>query len=151
MFVPDIVLSCRLWCRVDWFWGPGYCGCMNQDGCAVSWDLNCLCGRPLSGPVHLRSSSKQRWEEGGPGALSTPPQGLSTGDMPFCAYRSPPGTTAKTQTHPPTPSPFTPTSTLGVLQTDLRWLQPVAAWSRAWVPTQRLRPGCGSENTNPSH
>ena len=30
---------------------------------------------------------------------------------------------------------------------DLRWPWPAAAWSKAWVPSQRLRPGHGSEGT----
>ena len=28
--------------------GPGHCGCGTW---AVAWDLGCLCGRPLPGPV----------------------------------------------------------------------------------------------------
>jgi len=31
--------------------------------------------------------------------------------------------------------------------TDLEWLQPAIAWSGAWVPSQRLGLGCGSEST----
>lgn len=127
VFVPDIVLSYRLWCRVDWFWGQGTVAhesrwlCCFPGTLTASWQASLRTTCPPQIQLQAEVGRGWTWSTG------TPPQGLSTGDMPFCASQSPPSTTAKTWTHLATPSPFTPTSTLGVLQADLRWLQPVAA------------------------
>lgn len=57
----------------------------------MAWDLCCLCGRPLPGPVHPRSTSKLWCEVGLTTALllrkellHNPIQGLSIEDMGFC-------------------------------------------------------------------
>ena len=57
VFVPDLVLG--------WHWGPGRCGFENRSGCAATWDLGCLHGRALPGPVCPKSGSKLRCEVGG--------------------------------------------------------------------------------------
>lgn len=76
-FCPEVAQGCipfstfcprpssRLWCGVGWCWGIGCSGCRNQGGYAASWSLDCLCGRPLPGPVCPRSGCKLCHDMGG--------------------------------------------------------------------------------------
>ena len=54
VFIPDLVLGCC--------WGPGHYGYRNWGGCAATWDLACLYGRALLGPLCPRSHSKLHCE-----------------------------------------------------------------------------------------
>ena len=59
--------SARLWCGAGWSWGSGHCGCRNWGGCGATWDLGCLCGRPLGdlSTLDLTVSCRVEWAEGG--------------------------------------------------------------------------------------